>query len=154
MYSPICLFILSHSFTHSFFHSFAQSHSHGPVPWLICQLLETPDEQMEFCLEKDSSNIWPFTLRQCDLWKRMDSPKSRGSEAAFEWEWNETRGKPQWNWYLNWTLNDDLGSFSGIKKGGDLPSQRSLWLVLSRKVSWKKKKLIWALDVIGMGRAP
>jgi len=142
------LFAYSFSVIHSLIHSFIHSLSHThmvlyPDSYVNCW--KHQDEQMEFCLEKDSSNIWPFKWRQCDLCKRMDSPKSRGSEAAFEWEWGGTRGKPQRNWYLNCTLNDDLGSFSGIKKGGDLPSQRSLWLVLSRKVSWKKKKLIWAI---------
>ena len=94
------LFAYSFSIIHSLIHSFIHSLSHThmflyPDPYVNCW--KHQDEQMEFCLEKDSSNIWPFTRRQCDLCKRMDSPKSRGSEAAFEWEWGGTRGNPQWN---------------------------------------------------------
>ena len=94
------LFAYSFSIIHSLIHSFIHplSHTHMflyPDPYVNCW--KHQDEQMEFCLEKDSSNIWPFTRRQCDLCKRMDSPKSRGSEAAFEWEWGGTRGNPQWN---------------------------------------------------------
>ena len=48
-------FILSHSFIHLL------SHTHMVLyPDSCVNCWKHQDEQMEFCLEKDSSNIWPF----------------------------------------------------------------------------------------------
>lgn len=65
--------------------------------------------------------------------------RSRGSEAALEWEWSMAREKPQWSRYLIWALHDESRSFSAIKKNGSLPRQRSLWLVVREGILEEEK---------------